>query len=71
MPLHWAAANGHLTVVQALLEAGARLDAKDEVRRGVRGWEDGDRSHHFRPCLGLLRQRGLGNQVGFETGFCL
>ena len=67
-PLHEAAADGHLTVVQALLEAGARLEAMSKVRGDVRGWGDGDRPLRIRPCLDLLRLWGLSNRVGFERG---
>jgi hypothetical protein len=31
-PLHWAAYNGYLECMRALLEAGADKDAKDNVR---------------------------------------
>jgi hypothetical protein len=31
-PLHWAARNGHLEVVEQLLAAGAVADATNEVR---------------------------------------
>jgi hypothetical protein len=31
-PLHWAARNGHKEIVVALLEGGADIEAKDDVR---------------------------------------
>ena len=30
-PLHWAALNGHDTCVSTLLQAGAQVDARDDV----------------------------------------
>ena len=43
MPLHKAAMNGHATVVEQLLAAGADREAKDEVS-GERGTRDADRA---------------------------
>ena len=36
-PLHWAAEEGNVEEVRALLEAGADKDAKDEVRTSCVG----------------------------------
>lgn len=32
-PLHFAAGDGHVAIVQLLLQAGADMDAKDTVRK--------------------------------------
>ena len=32
MALHWAASAGHVDVVKYLLQQGAQVDARDEVR---------------------------------------
>lgn len=35
-PLHWAAANGNLDIIEKLVETGADVEAKDKVRKHVK-----------------------------------
>ena len=55
-PLLLAADGGHTAVVEQLLAAGAAVDAKDEVRRGVGGWiGEGWVAEHSSACpLGFI-----------------
>ena len=38
--MHWASWSGHLAVVQALLKAGADIEAKDEIGRTALDWAE-------------------------------
>ena len=54
-PLHLAAEEGHLGVVERLLEAMAAVDANKKICRGLgRGFEGG----HPLKAMGLLGRRG-------------
>ena len=61
-PLYWACWKGHLDVARLLLEAGAAVDAEDDVRAAL--WSDAAWCLALAPPLARAWGDGMGGSGG-------
>ena len=58
-PLHFAAKNGHPTVIKKLLAAGATTDVKNEVCAGGEGQGSRGHTYHFVSSLSAFTRKQM------------